>query len=61
MKNLTEVLAALNDGKGPDILALAEVEAESTAAECSGFAQQGHQAGCTSVSAHLDEEPARRP
>lgn len=33
VKNLTEVLAALNDGKGPDILALAEVEAESRAAE----------------------------
>jgi endonuclease/exonuclease/phosphatase family metal-dependent hydrolase len=33
VKNLTEVLAALNDGKGPDILALAEVEAESGAAE----------------------------
>lgn len=33
VKNLTEVLAALNDGKGPDILALAEVETESTAAE----------------------------
>src|SRR6185437_9847597 len=33
VKNLTEVLAALNDGKGPDILALAEVEAESQAAE----------------------------
>jgi endonuclease/exonuclease/phosphatase family metal-dependent hydrolase len=33
LKNLTEVLAALNDGKGPDILALAEVEVESTAAE----------------------------
>ncbi|MHB1425401.1 MAG: endonuclease/exonuclease/phosphatase family protein [Gemmataceae bacterium] len=33
VKNLTEVLAALNDGKGPDILALAEVEVESTAAE----------------------------
>jgi endonuclease/exonuclease/phosphatase family metal-dependent hydrolase len=33
VKNLTEVLAALNDGKGPDILALAEVEAQSTAAE----------------------------
>ncbi len=33
IKNLTEVLAALNDGRGPDILALAEVEVESTAAE----------------------------
>ena len=33
VKNLTEVLAALNDGKGPDILALAEVEADSTATE----------------------------
>jgi endonuclease/exonuclease/phosphatase family metal-dependent hydrolase len=33
IKNLTEVLAALNDRKGPDILALAEVEVESTAAE----------------------------
>jgi endonuclease/exonuclease/phosphatase family metal-dependent hydrolase len=33
VKNLTEVLAALNDGNGPDILALAEVEAESRAAE----------------------------
>jgi endonuclease/exonuclease/phosphatase family metal-dependent hydrolase len=33
VKNLTEVLASLNDGKGPDILALAEVEADSTAAE----------------------------
>jgi endonuclease/exonuclease/phosphatase family metal-dependent hydrolase len=33
VKNLTEVLAALGDGKGPDILALAEVETESTAAE----------------------------
>ena len=33
IKNLTEVLTALNDGKGPDILALAEVEADSTAAE----------------------------
>ncbi|HEY7424154.1 MAG TPA: endonuclease/exonuclease/phosphatase family protein [Gemmataceae bacterium] len=33
VKNLTEVLASLNDGKGPDILALAEVEAESQAAE----------------------------
>lgn len=33
VKNLTEVLAALNDGKGPDILALAEVEADSAAAE----------------------------
>ncbi|HZV06743.1 MAG TPA: endonuclease/exonuclease/phosphatase family protein [Gemmataceae bacterium] len=33
IKNLTEVLAALNEGKGPDILALAEVETESTAAE----------------------------
>ena len=33
VKNLTEVLAALNDGQGPDILALAEVEADSTAAE----------------------------
>ncbi len=33
VKNLTEVLAALNDGKGPDILALAEVEAESRSAE----------------------------
>ncbi len=33
VKNLTEVLAALNDGKGPDILALAEVESESEAAQ----------------------------
>ncbi len=33
VKNLTEVLASLNGGKGPDILALAEVEAESQAAE----------------------------
>jgi endonuclease/exonuclease/phosphatase family metal-dependent hydrolase len=33
VKNLTEVLTSLNDGKGPDILALAEVEAESQAAE----------------------------
>lgn len=33
VKNLTAVLAALNDGKGPDILALAEVEADSKAAE----------------------------
>jgi endonuclease/exonuclease/phosphatase family metal-dependent hydrolase len=33
VKNLTEVLAALNDGKGPDILALAEIEVESTAAQ----------------------------
>jgi endonuclease/exonuclease/phosphatase family metal-dependent hydrolase len=33
VKNLTEVLAALNNGKGPDILALAEVEAESRSAE----------------------------
>ena len=33
VKNLTEVLASLNDGNGPDILALAEVEAESRAAE----------------------------
>jgi endonuclease/exonuclease/phosphatase family metal-dependent hydrolase len=33
VKNLTEVLAALGDGRGPDILALAEVEAESAAAE----------------------------
>jgi endonuclease/exonuclease/phosphatase family metal-dependent hydrolase len=33
VQNLTEVLAALNEGKGPDILALAEVETESTAAE----------------------------
>jgi endonuclease/exonuclease/phosphatase family metal-dependent hydrolase len=33
VKNLTEVLAALNDGRGPDILALAEVEADSKAAE----------------------------
>jgi hypothetical protein len=33
VQNLTEVLAALNDGKGPDILALAEVEAESRSAE----------------------------
>jgi endonuclease/exonuclease/phosphatase family metal-dependent hydrolase len=33
VKNLTEVLAPLNDGKGPDILALAEVEADSEAAE----------------------------
>jgi endonuclease/exonuclease/phosphatase family metal-dependent hydrolase len=32
VKNLTEVLAPLNDGKGPDILALAEVEADSDAA-----------------------------
>jgi endonuclease/exonuclease/phosphatase family metal-dependent hydrolase len=32
LSNLTEVLAALNEGKGPDILALAEVEAESEAA-----------------------------
>src|SRR5579871_3100186 len=32
VKNLTEVLAALNDGMGPDILALAEVEAESRSA-----------------------------
>ena len=32
LSNLTEVLAALNDGKGPDILALAEVEADSEAA-----------------------------
>ena len=32
VKNLTAVLAALNDGKGPDILALAEVEADSEAA-----------------------------
>jgi len=32
VKNLTAVLAALNDGKGPDILALAEVEAESESA-----------------------------
>lgn len=33
VKNLTEVLAALNEGRGPDILALAEVEADSMAAE----------------------------
>jgi endonuclease/exonuclease/phosphatase family metal-dependent hydrolase len=33
VKNLTEVLSALNEGRGPDILALDEVEAESTAAE----------------------------
>jgi endonuclease/exonuclease/phosphatase family metal-dependent hydrolase len=33
VKNLTEVLASLNSGKGPDILALAEVEADSRAAE----------------------------
>jgi endonuclease/exonuclease/phosphatase family metal-dependent hydrolase len=33
VKNLTTVLAALNDGKGPDILALAEVEANSRAAD----------------------------
>lgn len=33
VKNLTEVLAALNDGRGPDILALAEVESDSTAAD----------------------------
>jgi endonuclease/exonuclease/phosphatase family metal-dependent hydrolase len=33
VKNLTEVLASLGSGKGPDILALAEVEAESQAAE----------------------------
>jgi endonuclease/exonuclease/phosphatase family metal-dependent hydrolase len=33
VENLTEVLAALNDGRGPDILALAEVEADSRAAE----------------------------
>lgn len=33
VKNLTEVLAALNDGKGPDILALAEIEAESRSAQ----------------------------
>jgi endonuclease/exonuclease/phosphatase family metal-dependent hydrolase len=33
VKNLTAVLSVLNDGKGPDILALAEVETESTAAE----------------------------
>jgi endonuclease/exonuclease/phosphatase family metal-dependent hydrolase len=33
VKNLTEVLAGLNDGKGPDILALAEVEVESKSAE----------------------------
>jgi endonuclease/exonuclease/phosphatase family metal-dependent hydrolase len=33
LKNLTEVLAALGDGNGPDILALAEVEAESQAAD----------------------------
>ena len=33
VKNLTEVLAPLNDGMGPDILALAEVEAESRSAE----------------------------
>jgi endonuclease/exonuclease/phosphatase family metal-dependent hydrolase len=33
LKNLTEVLAALNDGRGPDILALAEVEVDSRATE----------------------------
>jgi endonuclease/exonuclease/phosphatase family metal-dependent hydrolase len=33
VKNLTAVLAALNDGKGPDILALAEVEVESDSAQ----------------------------
>lgn len=33
VRNLTEVLAALDGGRGPDILALAEVEADSTAAE----------------------------
>jgi endonuclease/exonuclease/phosphatase family metal-dependent hydrolase len=33
VKNLTEVLAALNERKGPDILALAEIETESMAAE----------------------------
>jgi endonuclease/exonuclease/phosphatase family metal-dependent hydrolase len=33
VKKLTEVLAPLNDGKGPDILALAEVESDSEAAE----------------------------
>src|SRR5690348_11207665 len=32
IKNLSEVLVALNDGRGPDILALAEVEAESQSA-----------------------------
>jgi endonuclease/exonuclease/phosphatase family metal-dependent hydrolase len=32
VRNLAEVLVALNDGKGPDILALAEVEADSEAA-----------------------------
>jgi endonuclease/exonuclease/phosphatase family metal-dependent hydrolase len=32
VRNLTEVLAELNDGKGPDILALAEVESDSQAA-----------------------------
>jgi endonuclease/exonuclease/phosphatase family metal-dependent hydrolase len=31
LANLTEVLASLNDGKGPDILALAEVETERAA------------------------------
>jgi endonuclease/exonuclease/phosphatase family metal-dependent hydrolase len=31
LENLTEVLAALNDRKGPDILALAEVETERAA------------------------------
>jgi endonuclease/exonuclease/phosphatase family metal-dependent hydrolase len=31
VKNLTEVLARLNEGKGPDILALAEVETEDAA------------------------------
>ncbi len=31
LEHLTEVLASLNDGKGPDILALAEVETERSA------------------------------
>jgi endonuclease/exonuclease/phosphatase family metal-dependent hydrolase len=31
LEHLTEVLASLNDGKGPDILALAEVETERAA------------------------------
>jgi endonuclease/exonuclease/phosphatase family metal-dependent hydrolase len=31
LDNLTEVLSSLNDGKGPDILALAEVETERSA------------------------------
>jgi endonuclease/exonuclease/phosphatase family metal-dependent hydrolase len=31
LANLTEVLSSLNDGKGPDILALAEVETERAA------------------------------